>query len=140
MTIALIDDQLLGAVLRGETPPFLVGEELYTTGHWYYRLCQAVINASERTGTLSKPFADLPPLLRQAAIHAVLELPSNVGVLSLRELAPTMGQLRGHHDLNILAMEALAAAKLLGAEVHLSAHSPLLEAALMTEGISVQIH
>jgi hypothetical protein len=139
MTIALIDDQLLGAVLRGQTPAFLAGKELYTTGYWYVRLCQAVAHASERTGKLSGPFADLPPDLREHAIQAVLELPTDVGLLSLRELGPVIGQLHLRHQLNTLAMDALAAAKHLGAEVHLSAHSPLLEAALAAERISVHI-
>ena len=58
MTVALIDDQLLGQVLRGRTPRPLAASELFTTGHWYVRLCQAVLRSDERTGVLSRPFAD----------------------------------------------------------------------------------
>lgn len=139
MTVALIDDQLLGQVLRGRTPRSLISKELYTTGHWYVRLCQAVMSASERRGVLSQPFAQLPPALRQRAMNAVLELPAQIGLISLRDLAPTIAQLRQHHQLNILSIEALAAAVHLGAAVHLSAPSPLLEAALQHERVTVKV-
>jgi hypothetical protein len=136
--IQLVDDQLLGRVLRGEAPPD-PGAEVFTTGHWYARLCQAVLNASGRTGVLSTPFAALPELQRSQAIYGLLELPQEIGLLSLRELGPVIGQLRARHDLNILSMEALAAATRLGAAVFLSAPSPRLEAALETEGAEVTV-
>ncbi len=140
MTIALIDDQLLGAVLRGSTPRILASMELHTTGYWYVRLCQAVLSATDRTGTLSRPFTELPVELRERAVRALLELPADIGLVSLRELAPMIGQLRRHHQLNILGMEALASAKRLGADVHLGAPSPLLEQALRREALTVRIH
>jgi hypothetical protein len=140
MTIALIDDQLLSTVLRGNPPRILASMELHTTGYWYVRLCQAVLGATERTGTLSRPFSELPLELRERAVRALLELPAEIGLVSLRELAPLIGQLRAHHRLNILGMEALAAAKRLGADVHLSAPSPLLEDALRRETLKVRIH
>jgi hypothetical protein len=143
---ALIDDQLLGQVLRGRTPRILASKELYTTGYWYVRLCQAVVNANEsapdsaneRTGVLSRPFAELPPELRRRAVMAVLQLPADIGLISLRDLAPTIAQLRRHHQLNILGIEALAAASQLGAQVFLSASSPQLEVSLRAERISVR--
>ena len=137
MTAALIDDQLLGRVLRGEAPASIAGMELYTTGYWYVRLCQAVLVAHERQGVLSGPFAALPPELRERAVQAVLELPAEIGMISLRELAPTIATLRGDHQLNILNIEALAAATLLDAEVFLSASSPELEKALQRENRTV---
>ena len=140
MTIALIDDQLLSSVLRGMTPRNLARMELYTTGHWYVRLCQAVLNATERSGVLSRPFTELPPDLRDRAVRVLLELPAAIGLVSLRDLAPLIGHLRRDHQLNILGMEALAAAKHLGADVHLSATSPLLQDALRRESIKVRIH
>lgn len=139
MTVALIDDQLLGHVLRGRTPRPLAAKELYTTGYWYVRLCQAVLSADERAGVLSRPFAELPPELRDKAMNAVLELPERIGMVSLRELAPTIAQLRPHHQLNILGIEALAAATRLRAQVFLSAPSPLLEAALEREKLTVKV-
>jgi hypothetical protein len=129
----LLDDQLLGRVLRGDDPP-RPGVEVYTTGYWYVRLCQAVLGASERAGVLSGPFASLPDDARTRAVEALLTLPASIGLLSLRELGPLIGQLRARHDLNILAMEALAAASRLEAEVFLSAPSPRLLDALEAEG------
>ena len=139
MTVALIDDQLLGTVLRGEAPRGLAAKELYTTGYWYVRLCQAVLGAQERTGTLSKPFAELPGELRERALAAVLELPGDIGLLSLRELGPTIARLRRAHNLNILGLEALAAATHLGADVFLSASSPKLEEALRSSDLRVEV-
>lgn len=139
MTVALIDDQLLGQVLRGRTHRSLASQELFTTGYWYVRLCQAVLGANVRTGVLSRPFSELPGVLREKAMHAVLELPGEIGLISLRELAPTIAQLRQRHQLNILGIEALAAATRLGAEVFLSAPSPLLEDALKSENLKVNV-
>lgn len=139
MTAALIDDQLLGTVLRGSPPRFLAGKQLHTTGHWYVRLCQAVLVAQQRPGALARPFADLPDDLRARALASVLELPGEVGLLSLRDLAPTIAQLRQHHQLNILSIEALAAATHLGARVYLSAPSPKLEGALRSVELQVEV-
>lgn len=136
--IQLVDDQILGRILRGEAPPG-PGGDVFTTGYWYVRLCQAVLNASERTGVLSTPFAALPEHARIRAVRALLELPDEIGLLSLRDLGPLIGQLRARHDLNILGMEALAAATRLGADVFLSASSPRLEAALRAEGRGVSV-
>jgi len=137
--VALIDDQLLGQVLRGRTPRSLASKDLYTTGYWYVRLCRAVRVADERTGVFSRPFAELPPELREKAVNAVLELPANIGLISLQELAPTIAGLRQRHQLNILSIEALAAATRLGAQVFLSASSPLLVNALQQEGLRVNV-
>jgi hypothetical protein len=139
VTISLIDDQLLGQVLRGQIPSPLGSTELYTTGYWYVRLCQAVLGANERPGVLLRPFSDLPPDMRTRATQAVLELPTEIGLLSLRELAPTIALLRRRYRLNILGLEALAVAVRLQADVFLSANSPLLEAALMSESLSVTV-
>jgi hypothetical protein len=139
VTFALIDDQLLGEVLRGRTPRSLAAKDLYTTGYWYVRLCQAALGANERTGVLSRPFAELSPRLRDKALKAVLDLPDNIGMLCLRQLGPTIAQLRQHHQLNILGIEALAAASILGAHVFLSAPSPMLEAALKFENLKVKV-
>lgn len=139
MTVALIDDQHLGTVLRDAAPRALASKELYTTGYWYVRLCQAVLAAQERSGTLSKPFAELPGELRERALAAVLELPGDIGMLSLRELGPTIARLRRDHQLNILGVEALAAATQLGADVYLSAASPRLEDALRSRGLRVKV-
>jgi hypothetical protein len=139
MTNALIDDQLLGLVLRNKTPRILAAKTLFTTGYWYVRLCQAVLNAQDRTGVLSRPFVELPTQLRDRAIHAVLELPTEIGMVSLRELGPIIARLRQHHQLNILNIEALAAARHLNATVFVSAPSPLLQNALAQERVKVKV-
>ena len=134
----LVDDQLLSKILRGGAAPKRRAP-VFTTGYWYVRLCQAVLGAAERTGVLSGPFAALPAAARERATQALLELPATVGLLSLRDLGPRVGRLRQSHDLNILGIEALAAAIHLEADVYLSAASPRLEAALRTEGRRVTI-
>lgn len=134
----LVDDQLLSAILRGAAPPKR-RTPVFTTGYWYVRLCQAVLGAADRTGVLSAPFAALPIPARERAMDGLLELPDSIGLLSLRELGAVIGQQRRRHDLNILGMEALAAAVRLDADVYLSASSPRLEAALHAEGCRVTV-
>jgi hypothetical protein len=139
VSVALVDDQVLGAVLRGSTPRTLRRLDIATTGYWYVRLCQAVLGTTDRPGVLAGPFAALPAGLRERAIAAVLELPENITLISLRELAPDIGRLRLRHTLNILATEALAAAIRLDAEVVLSAPSPRLQSALDHERQSYRL-
>jgi hypothetical protein len=139
VTVALLDDQQLGGVVRGQIPRGLRGKQLYTTGCWYVRLCTAVLAAQGRRGALSDPFSELPERHRARALGAVLELPDDIGLLSLRELGPVIAHLRHRHRLNLLAIEALAAATHLGADVHLSAPSPRLERALAHEQITCSL-
>ena len=134
----LIDDQLLGSVLRGNRPP-CPRSDVFTTGYWYVRLCQAVLASSASAGVLSAPFATFPAHIHDRAIEALLKLPDEIGLVSLRELAPVMGQLRDRHDLNALGMEVLAAAVLLEAHVYLSAPSPRLEQALNRESRRTEV-
>jgi len=86
---------------------------------------------TERTGVLSEPFVALPDEDRARAMRGLLELPAAIG--------PVIGQLRARHDLNILGMEALAAATRLEANVFLTAPSPRLEAALHAERKQVTV-
>jgi hypothetical protein len=134
VTIALIDDQALSAVLRQKTPRTLRGREIATTGYWYVRLCQAALGSSGHAGVLSGPFAQLSPSQRERAVDLLLELPDEIQLLSLRSLGPGIARLRSAHQLNIMSIEVVAAAKALGAEVFLSAPSPKLEIALEGEG------
>ncbi len=77
--------------------------------------------------------------LRNRALARLLELPAEIGLESLRTLAPLIGHLRRRHQLNLLGIEALAAAVHLQAGVFLSVDSPRLEAALRTEGLRVEV-
>ena len=134
----LVDDQILASLLRGDPPP-RPEEAVYTTGYWYVRLCQTVLSSPDRTGALSAPIAALPPATRSQALRALLELPTEIGLESLRILAPLIGQLRRRHRLNALGIEALAAAVHLQADVYLSVPSPRLEQALSTERRRVEV-
>ncbi len=86
------------------------------------------------SGALSAPFAALPPRQREKALAAVVELPPEIGLLSLRDLAPVIARLKDRHQLNIVGIEVLAATMQLDATVALSARSPRLEGALAAEG------
>ena len=98
-----------------------------------------MLGANQRKGVLSRPFAELSPPLRDRALNSLLELPDEIGLISLRDLGPTIAQMREFHQLNILGIEALAAANHLRAHVFLSATSPLLEHALMHENLTVKV-
>lgn len=129
----LVDDRVLAGLLQGEAPPE-PGQPVYTTGCWYVRLCQAALSSTVR-GTLSGSFAELPPKLVPRALHSLLELPEEIGLVSLRTLAPLIGQLRSRHrQLNLLSIEALAAAVHLNTQVYLLTPSPPLQHALAIEG------
>ncbi len=133
----LIDDGRLSAHLRGES--LSLDGDVYTTGLWYVRLCQAVLTPGRAVGgQLSAPIARLPPTHRAAAMRALFSMPDDVGLLSLRELGPVIAELRARHQLNLLGIEALAAAATLDATVILSAPSPRLEDALTAEGLAWQ--
>jgi hypothetical protein len=136
--IQLVDDQRLGAILRGDPLPN-PDAAVFTTGYWYVRLCRAVLTATAQAGKLSGPFVGLPEPARSRAIGALLALPETIGLVSLRDLGPSIGRLRSRHQLNILGMEALAAAIHLEAQVLLSVNSPKLEAALEAEGLPVAV-
>lgn len=126
----LIDDQCLGRYLRGDAIPEFAGHTLFTTGHWYLRLCQAYFRSTS-TGMLSRPFEELEPDARQAAERRLLSLPRNIGLLSMRSLAPLMAQLLVEYPhMNVLSREVLASAIDLDAKVVVTARSPVLKAAL----------
>lgn len=129
----LVDDRVLSGLLQGRAPPE-PGQPVYTTGCWYMRLCQAALSSTVG-GMLSSSFAELPPKLIPRALHSLLELPEEIGLVSLRTLAPLIGQLRSRHrQLNLLSIEALAAAVHLNAQVYLLTPSPPLQHALAIEG------
>ncbi len=137
----LIDDAHLGEHLRTGRRPWGTRstDQLFSTGYWYVRLCQALLGVARR-GVLSGPFDDLSPTQSQKVFAAIVELPQHVGMLSLRDLAPVMGRLRSDYELNVLSSEALAAASVLNAHVLLSASSPRLQTALVSEGLRVIEH
>jgi hypothetical protein len=132
----LVDDRLLGALLREEMVRGLPQQAtVHTTGYWYVRMCRAYF-AGDTPGSLSGPFRGLSHDRRVKAQARVLELPQHIGLIDLRTLAPSMGRLwREHPRLNLLAIEVLAAASSIGADVFAGARSPELEAALSGVGL-----
>jgi hypothetical protein len=116
----IVDDHLLVACLRDREPPVVAHTRgrgaLYTTGLWYHRLCRAFA-APVVEGTLSSRLRHLPPLEARRLMAAVTVLPDWIRLLSLRQLAWPMGELLAEERLNVMALEALAAGRLLGATI-----------------------
>lgn len=109
----LIEELLVGLDLGRRRP------RLYTSVYWYYRACRAAVAGAG--GHLSGPFERLPTEQQEQAILSLLELGDDIGLPDPRSLVPTMAQLfRRHAQLNLLNLEAAAAALTLRAEVWLS--------------------
>jgi hypothetical protein len=131
----VIDDRLLLAVLlRGEPDGITQVRrrgDLYTTGLWYHRLCRAV--AGRRVvGTLSGELAGAPPEAAAAVVASIVELPSAIRLISLRDLAWPMGTMVQDHRLNVMALEALSAARRIRGAICVdqrNAGQPFVEAA-----------
>ena len=140
----VIDDRLLRAVLLESEPTSLRrlrrGDPLWTTGTWLYRLCQAAADSTVQ-GSLSGPLAELPAGLRTGVTAKLVALPASIGLISFRDLAWDMGNLVHRHPLNLIALEALAAARHVGAGICVGAAnvSPRLEAAALAEHVRFRI-
>jgi hypothetical protein len=115
---SLIDDRLLVAHVTRASIGRSRGP-LATTTYWYYRACRAA--AIGAGGQLSDPFSHLPPDLQSQATAAMLHLPAEIALPDPRQLVPIMVEV--HHELprlNVLNLEAVAAARQLEARVLLS--------------------
>lgn len=140
--VLLLDDRLLlDLLLETQTPELkslLRRRQVYTTGLWLYRLCHATRDTNI-VGALSGPFLAAPADIRTRAMAALVRLPQDVGLVSMRDLAPVMATLSREHRLNALSLEALAAATFLPGELVFTAGSegPLLSAAAASTGIRV---
>lgn len=117
----LIEELLVGLAWGRRSP------EVYTTSYWYYRACRAAIAGAG--GHLSGPFEQLPAEQQGQAILSLLELRDDIGLPDPRAAVPLMARLAARHPkLNLLNLEAVAAASLLRSEVWLLA--PATEGAL----------
>ncbi len=140
----LLDDRLLLDYLLGgsskELRRLVHKRQVCTTGYWYYRLCHAIRSESV-IGALSGPFLRAETPVREMAALAMVRLPDEVGLTSLRELAPSMAEVVERHRLNVMSLEALAAGLHLGADILLAVGSenPALIAAAEVEGVRVKI-
>lgn len=130
----VLDDHLLLRILLEDEPAELRpgGARIFTTGLWYHRLCRSLSNRTV-AGVFSRPLGNADPAVAAAAIEAVTQLPDSVELVSLRDLAWPMARLVDQGvRLNLMSLEALAAAEHLEAELCLAIadeNPPLLEAA-----------
>lgn len=133
MTAALLDDHLLLRRLLGDS----LGDEgptgaIATTGLWYHRLCRALANPAT-IGALSRRLGAVDDAIAALALAAAIDLPPEIELVTLRTLGWPMADLvhRGAR-LNLLSLEALAAAAHLEAEIWLAVeddNEPLRSAA-----------
>jgi hypothetical protein len=141
-TAVLVDDHLLLRILLDDEPSTLrpPGAIIATTGLWYHRLCRALTGKAV-VGSMSRRLGAVDQDLAAQAVAAVIDLPATIELLSLRTLGWPMGQLVSVRTrLNLLSLEALAAARHLEAEVCLAAadDNPPLQSAASALGIPVR--
>jgi len=138
----LVDDHVLLAVLLGRAPTELrfSDSRIATTGLWYHRLCRAV-SGSAVVGSMSRRLSGLAPGAASAAIGSVVRLPEDIEIVSLRRLGWPMAELlSGGLRLNLMSLEAIAAARVINAEICLAPadrNEPLMGAA-RTLGLNVR--
>ncbi len=139
----VIDDHLLLRVLLGDEPSELrpTGGQISTTGLWYHRLGRALANPTV-SGIMSRSLGDAYRGIGAAAVREITTLPDSIGLVSLRAVAWPMAQLVADGlRLNLLALEALAAAEHLDAELCLATadeNPPLLDAAAQ-RGVPIRL-
>ena len=143
MSTVLLDDHLLLRVLLDDEPPDLrpTGATIATTGLWYHRLCRALADHAV-VGSMSRRLGTVDDAVAANVVGAVIDLPDTIELVSLRTVGWSMGQLvHAGARLNLLSLEALAAAKHLAAEVCLAEvddNDPLREAAVVF-GVDVRV-
>lgn len=122
MSVVLIDDHLLLRILLDEEPQDLrsPGTAMATTGLWYHRLCRALAD-QDVVGSMSRRLGAVETHVAASALASVIELPETVELVSLRTLGWPMAELlHAGARLNLLSLEALAAARQLSAEICLA--------------------
>ena len=133
----IIDDRLLiEELLVGLPRAARRRVRLHTTMYWYYRACRAAVLGAG--GHLSGPFEQVPSEEQASAVASMLELPDSIALPEPRATVPEMVRLaRIHPKLNLLNLEAAAAALTLASTVWLSPQSAagVLPAVLDAEGI-----
>jgi hypothetical protein len=144
----VVDDHLLRDLLVGRRSLDLDGvapDGIATTGLWLFRLCSSFADPTV-AGKLSAPVAALPDDLQAAFLGQLVTLPDDVEVVSLRQLAWPMAEIRARHraagrGLSTAMAEALAAAHELDAGIAVSRHDvgPNLQAAAEADGIPFQV-
>lgn len=138
----VVDDHILLRILLNDEPDDLrpSGAPVSTTGLWYHRLARALADPTV-TGTMSRRLGHVEAAVARRAVAAVASLPEGIGLVSLRSLAWPMAQLVADGvQLNLMSLEALAAAYHLGAELCLAAadDNVPLRAAATRQGIPIR--
>jgi len=134
LSVVLVDDHLLLRLLLDDEPPDLrpAGTSIATTGLWYHRLCRALADRAV-VGSMSKRLGDVDDEVAAGVVASVIELPETIDLVSLRVLGWPMAELvHAGARLNLLSLEALAAARHLSADICLAAqddNDPLRAAA-----------
>ena len=122
MSTVLLDDHLLLRILLADEPASLrpAGAALATTGLWYHRLCRALADDTV-IGSMSRQLGNVDDTIAAEVLGATIDLPDTIEVVSLRTLGWPMGWL-AHEGLrlNLLSLEALAAARHLAADICLA--------------------
>lgn len=91
------------------------------TGLWYHRLCRALADGNV-VGSLSRRLGSVDDATAADVLAAVVGLPESIELVSLRWLGWRMSVLvHAGARLNLLSLEALAAARHLSAEICLAA-------------------
>lgn len=143
MGAVVIDDHLLLRILLGDEPAELRprGGTISTTGLWYHRLCRALADQTV-TGAMSRSLGHVEAQTAAGAVRAIIELPESIGLTSLRSLSwPMASLISSGVRLNLMSLEALAAAEHLGAEICLAAadHNPALHDAAKQRGVPLRL-
>lgn len=134
MNAVLVDDHLLLRVLLDDEPTDLrsAGTAIATTGLWYHRLYRALADSAV-VGSISRRLGAVDDDVAAGVLASVIALPETVDLVSMRTLGWPMAELlRAGARLNLLSLEALAAARHLFAEICLApqdANDPLRVAA-----------
>ena len=119
---AILDDRLLIEQILTGIRPGRRSIEFHTTAYWYFRACRAAIAGAG--GHLAGPFEQLDSGMQRRAIQSLLELPDEIALPDPRFTVPLMAEVsRRHPRLNLLNLEAVAAALVLQANVWLSIES-----------------
>ena len=132
----LLDDRLLIEELLIGLPWGRQRPAVYTTAYWYYRACRAAVAGAG--GHLSGPFADLAVPEQERAVLSLLELRDDIALPDPRRVVPAMAAVaRRHPRLNVLNLDAVAAAATVEAELWLSveAAAGVLPGVLADEGV-----